>query len=469
MFLKQYYLNCLAHASYLIADETTGIAAVVDPQRDIDQYLDDAEQQGLHIRYVFLTHFHADFLAGHLELRDRTGAMICLGARAQADYAFHAVSEGDEVALGDVLLKIFETPGHTPESISLVVYDLATDDLHPHAVLTGDTLFLGDVGRPDVFSTAGMSAGDMAGLLYDSLHQKLLKLPDSTLVYPAHGAGSLCGKHLSADTWDTIGSQRRLNYALQPMSKEAFIALVTAEQPDAPPYFAYDALLNRREHPTLAHMLRHVMKPLLLEEVLRYLQAGAQVLDVRSAADFVQGHLRGSTNVGLDGNFATWAGTMLAPDRLIVIVAEPGREAEAAMHLGRIGFDHVAGYLEGGAQAFAERSDLTRCTEQVTPAQLAALLASPEPPVVLDVRTSKERQTKHLAGSGHIPLNRLRQQIAAVPRDRQVVLHCASGYRAVIAASILEQYGTRAMHLAGGLDAWEAIGFELATQALTYA
>lgn len=468
MFLKQYYLGCFAHASYLIADETTRLAAVVDPQRDIDQYLHDAEQYGLHIGHVFLTHFHADFLAGHLELHDRTGAVICLGARAQADYAFNALGEGDEVVMGDVMLKIFETPGHTPEGISILVYDLATDELHPHAVLTGDTLSIGDVGRPDLFTTAGMSAVDLAGLLYDSLHQKLLKLPDSTLVYPAHGAGSMCGKNLSADTCATLGSQRRLNYALQPMSKEAFIVLVMAEQPEAPPYFAYAAMLNRRQRPTLAHMLRHVLKPLLLEEVLRYLQAGAQVLDVRPAADFVQGHLRGSTNVGLNGHFATWVGTVLAPDRTIVIVAEPGHEAEAAMRLGRIGFDRVAGYLQGGPQAFAGRADLTQCTEQVTPAQLAALLASPEPPVVLDIRTPNERQTKQLSGSCHIPLNRLRQQIAAVPRDRKVVIHCASGYRSVIAASILEQYGIMAMDLAGGLAAWEAAGLGLATEVVMH-
>ena len=260
MLLKQYYLGCLAHASYLIADEQTGTAVVVDPQRDIEQYLDDAQRQGLHIRYVFLTHFHADFLAGHLELRDRVGATICLGAR-EADYAFRPFNDGETLELGQVRLQILETPGHTPEAISVLVYDLDQDAQHPHAVLTGDTLFIGDVGRPDLMASSGITADALAGMLYDSLHQKLLPLPDATLVYPAHGAGSMCGRNLSTDTVSPLGVQKRYNYALQPMSKADFIRLVTADQPETPAYFAYDALLNRRERPTLDQALARELQP----------------------------------------------------------------------------------------------------------------------------------------------------------------------------------------------------------------
>src|SRR5271154_5488357 len=269
MFLKQYYLGCLAHASYLIADEASGSAIVVDPQRDIQQYLADAAQMGVEIKHVFLTHFHADFIAGHLELRDRCGADIRLGARAQAEYAFVPMKDGDTLEFAELRLQVLETPGHTIESISILVFDSQKDPHKPHAVLTGDTLFIGDVGRPDLRASLGWTAQELGGHLYDSLHNKLLQLPDETLVYPAHGAGSLCGKNLSSDTVSTLGDQRRSNYALQPMTKDAFIRLVTADQPDAPAYFTYDAILNTRERPTLATALEQNVRPLELDEVLQ--------------------------------------------------------------------------------------------------------------------------------------------------------------------------------------------------------
>jgi glyoxylase-like metal-dependent hydrolase (beta-lactamase superfamily II)/rhodanese-related sulfurtransferase len=464
MILKQYYLGCLAHASYLIADEGTGTAVVVDPQRDIDQYLQDAAQQGWQIRYVFLTHFHADFLAGHLELRQRTGATICLGARAEADYAFKPCKDGDTLAFGSVRLQILETPGHTPEGISILIYDQEKDTHNPHAVLTGDTLFIGDVGRPDLFASIGVSADELAGLLYDSLHQKLLRLPDDTLVYPAHGAGSMCGKNLSTDTVSPLGIQRLYNYALQPMSKEEFIRLVTADQPEAPPYFAYDAMLNRRERPTLEQVLKQELKPLSLDDVLRLMNAGAQVVDVRDPADFEGAHLAGSINISLNGSYATWAGTILAPDKPIVLSAGPGHEVEAAVRLGRIGFDHVVGYLDGGMRALETRPDLVWRTERITAPALAEQLARSTPPLILDVRTPREWQEKHIPGSLNIPLNRLQEQLDKVPRDRQVVVHCASGYRSAIAISLLEQHSvTRLADLVGGLTAWEASQLETVT------
>jgi hydroxyacylglutathione hydrolase len=458
MFLKQYYLGCLAHASYLVADEESGIAAAVDPQRDIDQYLADAQATGLSIRYVFLTHFHADFVAGHLELRDRVGATICLGARAEAEYDFKPMATGDTVELGDrVRLEVLETPGHSPESISILVFDTEHDGSHPYAALTGDTLFIGDVGRPDLRASLGWTAEELGGLLYDSLREKLLPLPDEVLVYPGHGAGSLCGRNLSTDTVSTMGVQRRYNYALQSMTKAEFVRLVTADQPDSPAYFTYDAILNTKERPTLEGTLARELRPLTLDEVLALEADGAQVLDARDPAEFAGAHLRGSVNVGLGGSYATWSGTLLDPNRPIVVVAEPGREEEAAMRLGRIGFDNVAGYLDAGMQALDPRPDLVARIERITAPTLAEQLASDDPPHVLDVRTEEEWQSGRIEGSQNIPLNHLLERLDEAPSDRPLVVHCATGYRSSIAASLLTRNGiTDAADLVGGMDAWEA-------------
>lgn len=456
MILKQYYLGCLAHASYLVGDEQSGKAAVIDPQRDIEQYLADAERLGLKIEYVFLTHFHADFVAGHVELRHRTGARIYLGAQARAEYEFAAVREGDVVQFGQTALTVLETPGHTPEGISLLAYDLAQDPTQPHAVFTGDTLFIGDVGRPDLLASIGVSADELGGMLYDSLHRKLLTLPDETRVYPAHGAGSMCGKKLSAESVSTIGNERKYNYALQPMGKEAFIRLVTADQPEAPAYFLHDAMLNRQERATLDASLERSLRALTLDETLQLQREGAQVVDVRAAAEFAARHLRDSINIGLQGSYATWAGTVLDRVRPIVLIAEPGAEQEAAMRLGRIGFDHVAGYLQEGMQALDDRAELVRTGERLTAAGLAEELACEAPPLVLDVRTASERASGQVNDSVHIPLNQLRARLAELPRDRRLVVHCAGGYRSAIAVSLLEQAGFQDVaDLAGGYAAWE--------------
>jgi rhodanese-related sulfurtransferase/glyoxylase-like metal-dependent hydrolase (beta-lactamase superfamily II) len=457
MILKQYYLGCLAHASYLLGDEASSTAIVVDPQRDIEKYLADAEGFGLKIRHVFLTHFHADFLAGHLELRDRCGAQIHLGSRAEAEYAFVPMADGDTLEFPGMRLQVLETPGHTIESISILVFDLEKSQAEPHAVLTGDTLFIGDVGRPDLRASLGWTANELGGHLYDSLHLTLLALPDETLVYPAHGAGSLCGKKLSSDTVSSLGEQRRMNYALQPMSKEEFIRLVTADQPDAPQYFTFDAILNTRERATLDRTLEKVLQPVALDEVIRLGDAGAQVLDVREPAEFAKGHLAGSVNIGLGGQYATWAGTLLDRAKPIVIVAEPGREYEAALRLGRIGFDHVMGYLDGGMAALAARPDLVWPTERVSAAMVAEELAGTDPPLVLDIRNPGEWQTRHIPESLNIPLNQIQERIAEVPHGRRIAVHCAGGYRSSIAASILHQHGiTNLIEMAGGLAAWDA-------------
>jgi rhodanese-related sulfurtransferase/glyoxylase-like metal-dependent hydrolase (beta-lactamase superfamily II) len=457
MILKQYYLGCLAHASYLLGDEESATAIVVDPQRDIQQYLADAEALGLHIRHVFLTHFHADFVAGHLELRDHSGATIHLGARAQAEYAFVPMNDGDTLDLPGLRLQALETPGHTIESISLLVFDLHKDPAKPYAVLTGDTLFIGDVGRPDLRASLGWTAEDLGAHLYDSLHNKLLTLPDDVLVYPAHGAGSLCGKNISSDTVSTLGEQRRFNYALKPMTKEEFIRLVTVDQPEAPPYFTYDAVLNTRERATLDKNLADALQPIELAEVLRLSDSGVQILDVRDAAEYAQGHIAGSLNIGLGGQYATWAGTVLNRDQPIVLVAEPGREQEAALRLGRIGFDHVQGYMRGGMAALAGRPDLVWPTERIGVLLAAEELASANPPLLLDVRTPREWADKHIKSSLNLPLNHLQERLAELPRDRRVAVHCAGGYRSSIAASILHQSGiTNLAEIAGGLAAWEA-------------
>jgi hydroxyacylglutathione hydrolase len=455
MILHQFYLNCLAHASYLVGDEQTRTAAVVDPQRDIDQYLAFAAQHGLRVTRVFLTHLHADFIAGHLELRDRVGATIYLGAAARAEYPFIPLHDGDRVEMGRVRLQAIETPGHTPESVSIAVYDLDRSDTDPHAVLTGDTLFVGDVGRPDLRAALGWSAADLGALLYDSLRTKLLTLPDASLVYPAHGAGSLCGKALSKETVSTIGEQRRLNYALQPMTKAAFVDLVTADQPDAPAYFTYDAVLNSQERPTLDEALARELNPISLDQVLALQQVGGQVLDTRDAADFAAAHLAGSINIGLGGQYATWAGTLLSRDRPIVIIADPEREHEAATRLGRIGFDHIVGYLQNGLHSLESRRDLTATTERVSPALAAERLATREP-LAVDVRTPGERERKFVAGSISVPLNHLTERLQELPADRPLLVYCAGGYRSSIAASLLQQKGfTQVSEIAGGLAAWE--------------
>jgi glyoxylase-like metal-dependent hydrolase (beta-lactamase superfamily II)/rhodanese-related sulfurtransferase len=459
MILKQFYLQCLAHASYLIGDEQSHTAAVVDPQRDVDQYLAFAAEHGLRIEHVFLTHFHADFVAGHVELRDRVGAKIYLGAAARAEFPFTPLHDGDVVTLGRVRLKTLETPGHTAESISLVVYDEERSSTEPQAVLTGDTLFVGDVGRPDLRVALGWSANDLGGLLYDSLRTKLLALPDSTAVYPAHGAGSLCGKALSKETVSTIGEQRRANYALQPMTREAFVDLVTADQPDAPSYFTYDAVLNSQERPTLDKTLERI-NALTLEQVLALQKVGAQVLDTRDPAEFAAAHMAGSINIGLGGQYATWAGTVLSRDHPIVIIADPGREHEAAMRLGRIGFDQVVGYLEDGLHSVESRPELMMSTERLS-AQVAAdrVAAAPpgETPIVIDVRAPAERQQKRIAGSVGMPLNHLGERLSELPTDRLLLVHCAGGYRSSIAASLLQRHGfTQVSEIAGGMAAWDA-------------
>jgi glyoxylase-like metal-dependent hydrolase (beta-lactamase superfamily II)/rhodanese-related sulfurtransferase len=462
VILQQFYLKCLAHASYIVADETSGAAVVVDPQRDVDIYIDFARERHLTIAHVVLTHLHADFVAGHLELRDRAGAMIHLGKAAHAEYAFAPLGDGDAIELGRVRLEAIETPGHTPESICLLVFDRDASDVVPQAVLTGDTLFVGDVGRPDLRASLGWSAEDLGTRLYASLHEKLLRLPDTSLVYPAHGAGSLCGKALGNETFTTIGEQRRVNYALQPMTERQFVDLVTADQPDAPAYFTYDAVLNTRERPTLGDAIQRELKPLSLDQVLTMQSGGAQILDTRESGAFAAAHLKGSINIGLSGQYATWAGTILDPARQIVIVCEPGAELESEVRLGRIGFDNVAGYLRDGMAALADRPELMSATLRLGPSVAQAEIASGEV-VPLDVRTPAEYAQRSIAGSIHMPLSRLAAHTDELPTRTPLLLFCAGGYRSSIAASVLESRGFDVRELAGGIAAWEQAGLPIAS------
>jgi glyoxylase-like metal-dependent hydrolase (beta-lactamase superfamily II)/rhodanese-related sulfurtransferase len=430
MHFQQYFLGCLSQASYLIGDETTGRAVVVDPQRDVSQYLADAERAGLRIERVIETHFHADFLSGHLELAAATGATVSYGAGAEADFPIDPLADGQRIPLGDVELEIVASPGHTPESICIVVREHAADDV-PFGVLTGDTLFIGDVGRPDLLGGQGMTADEMARQLYRSLHAKLLPLPDATQVFPAHGAGSACGKKLSSETSSTMGDQRRTNYALAPMSEDEFVAIVTEGQTTAPPYFPFSAHRNREVHALLDD---HAAVPALsLPEVLARQRAGAVVVDSRPAVEFAAGHLPGAVNITLEGRFAEWAGDVLRPDQEIVLVCEPGHELEARVRLARIGFDQVAGVLGDVRHAAQERSS------RITAEQFRAARAGGAQ--VVDVRNPGELEVGAVPGSLNIPLPQLVERMGELDPARTTVVYCASGNRSSIAASVLTAAG----------------------------
>lgn len=450
MIFSQYYLECLSQASYLVGDETTGRAVVVDPRRDVDEYLADAAAAGLTIELVVETHFHADFLSGHLELARATGAEIAYGAAAEPDFPHRKLADGERISLGRVAVDVLATPGHTPESISLVVWEDVADPA-PYGVLTGDTLFIGDVGRPDLLSSAGVSASDLARSLYRSLHDKLLRLPDATRVYPAHGAGSACGKNLSSATTSTIGEQRAGNYALVLPDEEAFVAAVTADQPTAPAYFGYDAARNKQARPLFDDA---PPPPLDLDEVLRRQQAGATVLDTREPADFAAGHLAGSVNVGLSGRFAEYAGSVLDHDAEVVLVAEPGHAVEAKTRLARIGFDRVTGVLTDLPAALTARPDLARRTSRLDVDELEAARAGVDPAVV-DVRNPGEVRLGVIPGAVTVPLAQLRARLGELDPARPTVIYCASGFRSSVAASLLEAAGfADVSDLKGGYTAW---------------
>jgi len=453
MYFNQYYLGCLAHASYMIG--SGGEAAVVDPQRDVEIYLEEARRQNLSIKHVIETHLHADFVSGHGELASRTGAKIYFGAKAGAKFEHVPVREGDEIRFGSVILRFLETPGHTPESISVVVIDRDQSE-EPEAVLTGDALFIGDVGRPDLVGSK-MSAADLAGLLYESLHEKLLKLPDHVKVYPAHGAGSLCGRNISSERSSTIGQERRFNYALRNMPREEFVRMMTVDLPEAPPYFNRDAEINRSGPPLLGQSPSPT--PLSPQEVERKRNEGFAILDTRAAAQFGTSHIPGSLNIGLSGQFASWAGALLGAATPVILVAEDEESVrEARTRLARVGLENVAGYLAGGILEWDRAGLPLASVEQISAEELRDRLAEPDPPRVLDVRRPLEWQVGHIATAFHIPLHELPQKAAALDKEAGVAVICAGGYRSSIGTSILERLGFRHVtNIMGGMAAWSSI------------
>ena len=438
MIFRQYELGCLSLFSYLVGDETTGRAVVVDPQRDVSQYLADAQALGLTIERVIETHFHADFLSGHLELAAATGATITYGEEARADFPIEAVPDRWRLSLGDVLLEVRSTPGHTPESVSIVVWEHA-EDPEPWGVLTGDTLFIGDVGRPDLLTSIGWTADDLARRLYRSTRDQLLTLPDATRVYPAHGAGSACGKNLSTAHESTIGEQAATNYALQPMSEDEFVEAVTQGQSVAPLYFAFAADSNRRERALLAD--QEPVARLNVDQVLALQRDGAMVIDGRPSEIFASGHLRGSVNVGLDGRFAEYAGDVLRPGQQVVLVTESGRESEARIRLARIGFDSVVGALEDVGAVLMLRPDLAVSGARVTADELASLREQVPGLQIVDVRNPGEAETGSATGARLMPLPNLLDRVDELDPGRPTIVYCAGGYRSSTAASLLRALG----------------------------
>ena len=458
MIFTQHYLDCLSQGSYLIGDESTGRAVVVDPRRDIDVYLTEAAERGLQIERVIETHIHADFLTGHLELAAATGAQISYSEEADLEFPVQPLRDGQRISLGEVTLEILATPGHTPESISVVVYEHPDDEV-PYGVLTGDTLFVGDVGRPDLLSGEGLSSDELARSLYNSLHDKLLKLPDATRVFPAHGAGSSCGKQMSSETSSTIGDQRRDNYALQFPDVDQFVASITEGQSPQPRYFEYDSVRNREARPLLDD---NIPPSLDLDEVLRRGAVGAILLDTREAAEYARGHLSGAVNIGLEGRFAEGAGQVFPPDRDIILVGDTSLAQESRIRLARVGFDRVIGQLDDVASVFTRFPHLFETAARFTPVQLAELLNDEPGLQIVDVRNPGETEDGVVPGAQEIPLPTLTESLENLDPRVPVITYCASGYRSLIAASLLRAVGFENVgDLLGGYQAWDEAGLAL--------
>lgn len=451
MIFTQHYLSCLSQASYFIGDESSGRAVVVDPRRDIDIYLEEAAQHGLRIERVIETHIHADFLSGHLELAEATGAVISYGDKADVQFPIEPLPDGLRISLGEVTFEVLATPGHTPESICLVVYEHPGDEV-PYGVLTGDTLFVGDVGRPDLCSSADITAEELAESLYRSLHDKLLRLPDATRVFPAHGAGSSCGKQLSSETSSTIGDQKKTNYALNKPDMHAFIAAITDGQSVQPPYFEFDSKRNTEAHP----LLDKDPPPLLdIDDVVRLAEQGAILLDTREPSDYASGHLRGAVNVSLQGRFAEWAGNVLSPDVDIVLVGDPVHAQESKIRLARVGFDRVVCQLRDLARVVTRRGDLVASASRLSVHQLAGLRDVEPRLQVVDVRGLGEVEDGIIPGADVIPLPALKDSLSGIDRTAPVVVYCASGTRSMVAASVFRASGFGDVSdLLGGYGAW---------------
>ncbi len=447
MNFKQFYLGCLSHASYYLGSDSE--AAIIDPQRDVQQYIDEAAANGQRIKYVIETHSHADFVSGHLELAGKTGAEIIYGQRAATQFPTHKVSDGDELSVGAIRLRFLETPGHTPEGITII----AEESGEPLKMFTGDTLFIGDVGRPDLIGSKGFTAAEMGGMLYDSLHNNILDYPDDTEVYPAHGAGSLCGKSLSKETWSTLGNQRQFNYALQPMSKDEFIKIVASDQPEVPAYFLKSAAKNLEGSAAIADLPKP--RALSTEEILAF---DGVVIDVRQNFEYGAGHVPNSINIGLGGQFASWTGTLITIGTPIALAADSQEQVdEAFMRLARVGHETVTGYI-----LLENYTGEKKTVEQISVQEVNELTQTEKCLQFVDVRRAAEHNTGHATRTISIPLDKLGTDFDSLDPATPTYVICQGGYRSSIGTSILENAGfTKIYNVTGGTAEWIASEFPI--------
>ena len=437
MFIKQLYTNCLSEAAYFIASD--GEAAVIDPVRDIDAYLELAKEHNVTIKYIFETHFHADFVSGHLDLAAATQAPIVYGPNAETGFPVYLAKDEEQFKIGKVTLKVLHTPGHTLESSCYLLLD---ENQQPHSVFTGDTLFVGDVGRPDLFS-GNLSKEELAGLLFDSLNTKIKTLPDNVIVYPAHGPGSACGKNLGPDTYSTIGDEKRSNYALLAEEKDEFIHVVTTDLTAPPSYFPVNAKINKEGYDALQAIMEKSLKPLTVADFKRKMKDEVLILDTRNANEFAEGFVPTSISIGLEGRFAEWAGSLLPFDQEIILVTAPGQEEETVVRLARVGFDNVAGYLEGGYQAWVDAGEDRDLIISVEPDELAMDIPHDPNLIVLDVRKPAEYADGHVKDAQNLTLSDMADPATMADFDdnHNLYVHCAGGYRSIIACSILKREG----------------------------
>lgn len=436
LFIEQMYTGCLAEAAYYI--ESNGEVAIIDPMRETQPYIEKAAERGAKIKYIFETHFHADFVSGHVDLARKTGAKIIYGPHAETDFETHVAEDGELFALGNITFKVLHTPGHTPESSC---YLLSDEMGKPHAVFTGDTLFIGEVGRPDLAIKSDLTREDLAGMLFDSLHNKLMVLPDDVIVFPAHGAGSACGKNISQERSSTIGLQKQLNYALQPTSKADFITQVTTGILPAPQYFAKNAAINKTGYSDLDELLENRTRPMTVKEVMEAQAKGALVLDTRPTLEFGEGFIPGSIFIGMDGSFASWVGTLIEDlNQAIVLITAPGREREGVLRLARVGYTNALGYLDGGFEAWANSGNLVETLPSIN-AEMFEKVYQSENPIVLDVRKPTEYEVEHVKGAILYPLDYINSHLDDHDKEATYYLHCRSGFRSMVAASIMRKVG----------------------------
>lgn len=454
MYIEQLYTNCLAEAAYYI--ESEGEAAIIDPIRETEPYIALAKKRNASIKYIFETHFHADFVSGHIDLAKKVNAPIIYGPKANPDYEVHRAVDGEEFMLGKISLKVLHTPGHTPESTCFLLLDEAR---RPYAVFTGDTLFVGDVGRPDLLDGI-MTSQEMASMLYDSLNTKIKTLPDETIVYPAHGPGSACGKNIGKETFSTIGEQKKFNYALKDQSREDFIAQVTDGISPPPKYFFEDARINKQGYSSVDHVLKKSNQPLSVQEFKTAVKGGALLLDTRKADDFEKGFIKGSVNIGLNGQYAVWVGTLINIHQPIVLVAQEGTEHESVLRLARIGFENVVGYLKNGIEAWDEK------LETVNSISADELQKEMQQDVaILDVRKQGEWNTSHLKDAQFVPLASFPKNLKELDKHKPYIVHCGGGYRSMTAISIMKNEGfTNITNVYGGFAAMVNAGLEMDTE-----